>query len=50
MGDRLNLQENSYIFKVEAPAATSAAKRAQLECWIDRIKPANSLAIYEYTL
>jgi len=49
-GDRLNESGSEYIWILQAPAATTTAQRTQLECWIDRIKPAHTRADYEYTL
>jgi len=49
-GDRLNVHGSQFIWTLKAPAATSAAKRAQLECLIDRLKPSHTVVWYEYTL
>ena len=50
MGDRLNPHGSQFIWILQAPAATPLDKRAQLECLVDRYKPAHTLALYEYTL
>lgn len=49
-GDRLNQAGSQFIWTIKAPASTPAAKRAQLECMINRIKPSHTVAQYEYTL
>jgi uncharacterized protein YmfQ (DUF2313 family) len=50
MGDRINEGGSQFIWEVEAAAATPADKRAQLECMINRLKPAHTIAIFSYVL
>ena len=47
-GLALNPESSIFIFRVDAPAATSAAKRAQLECLIAKVKPAHTYAEHTY--
>jgi uncharacterized protein YmfQ (DUF2313 family) len=48
-GQALNSQGAAFVFRVDAPAATSAAKRAQLECLIAKASHAHTAAEFTYT-
>lgn len=49
-GDRLNAHGSQFIFTVQGPAATSVDRRAWAVCLIDRVKPAHTIALYDWSL
>jgi uncharacterized protein YmfQ (DUF2313 family) len=48
--DRLGTEANMHTFEVQAPSATSAGDRTQLQCLVAAFKPAHTVAIHTYTL